>query len=102
MKTVIKRVLDLETEAQQKLLEAHRRLEDGKARIDSEVAGQCRRILSESEGQAKTACGQETVVMEAELARIRAEGDRQVAALKARFAENRSQWVDRIVRHITE
>ena len=91
MKTVIKRVLDLEAEAQQKLLEAHRRLEDGKARIDSEVAGQCRRILSESEGQAETACGQETAVMEAEL-----------AALKARFAENRSQWVDRIVRHITE
>lgn len=101
MKIVIKRVLDLEAEAQHKLLDAHRRLEEGKAQIDAEVAGQCRRILADSEDKAKTACGREEAAMKRELAQIEAEGERQIAALKARFAENREQWAETIVRHIT-
>lgn len=101
MKSVIKQVLDLDAQAQQRLQAAYDQREAEMARIDAEAAQKRAELSARREARLQQIYDQEKALCEEELAALAQEEAAARARLAERFDQMEDQWVRRIAAAIT-
>ena len=97
MDRIIRQILQIDADAQQKLQDAYRRREELISQADKEAAEEAEKLRRHCEEKIGAIRATEQRTAEDEIQQIRENADRQVVALEKEFAAMEPEWLDEIV-----
>ncbi|HIS77443.1 MAG TPA: hypothetical protein IAB51_11655 [Candidatus Merdivicinus excrementipullorum] len=97
MDRIIRQILQIDADAQQKLQDAYRRREELISQADKEAAEEAEKLRRHCEEKIEAIRATEQRTAEDEIQQIRENADRQVVALEKEFAAMEPEWLDEIV-----
>ena len=100
MDRIIRQILQIDADAQQKLQDAYRRREELISQADKEAAEEAEKLRRHCEEIIEAGRATEQRPAEAEIQQIRGHAGRQVVALEKEFAAMEPEWLDEIVQSI--
>lgn len=100
MDRIIRQILQIDADAQQKLQDAYRRREELISQADKEAAEEAEKLRRHCEEKIEAIRATEQQTAEDEIRQIRENADRQVVALEKEFAAMEPVWLNEIVQSI--
>lgn len=100
MDRIIRQILQIDADAQQKLQDAYRRREELISKADKEAEEEAEKLRRHCEEKIEAIRATEQQTAEDEIRQIRENADRQVVALEKEFAAMEPVWLNEIVQSI--
>lgn len=100
MDRIIRQILQIDADAQQKLQDAYRRREELISQADKEAAEEAEKLRKHCEEKIEMIRSTEQQSAQDQIAQIRRDADQRVEALEKKFAEMEPEWLEEIVQSI--
>lgn len=100
MDRIIRQILQIDADAQQKLQDAYRRREELMSQADQEAAEEAEKLRKHCEEKIEMIRTTEKQSAQDQIEQIRKDADQRVAVLEKKFAEMEPEWLEEIVQSI--